>query len=236
VGDHRHSGSCSGAFGSNEAATQGRAFELDTVSAMENAVEDRVGKGGIADDLMPAANRNLAGDQQRAAIVAVVDDLEQIAALLGIERLRPPVVDDQEPDTFDRGQEPRQAALATGLGEVAEQAASPLVEHREALAACLVAEGASQPRLADAGRADDHQMVMVAQPLAGAEFLEQGAVEAAGRTQVDVLDDGGLAQLGFAQPAGEALVLAVGRLAIDQKAEPVFPAQLGGIGRVFAAR
>jgi hypothetical protein len=34
--------------------------------------------------------------QQRAAVVAVVDDLEQIAALLGIERLRPPVVDDQD--------------------------------------------------------------------------------------------------------------------------------------------
>src|SRR6185369_10804487 len=104
------------------------------------------------------------------------DDLEQIAALLGIERLWPPIVDDQQPDAFERGQEARQSALAARLGQVAEQPAGALVEHREAVAAGLVAEGASQPRLADAGRADDDQMMMVTQPFAGDEFLEQGTV------------------------------------------------------------
>ncbi len=76
-------------------------------------------------------------------------------------------------------------------------------------------------------------MMMVAQPFAGGEFLEQGAIEAARRMQVAVFDDGGLAQLGFTQPAGKSLVLAAGRLAVDQEAEPVFPAQLGGVGRVL---
>ena len=66
-------------------------------------------------------------------------------------------------------------------------------------------------------------MMMVAQPFAGGEFLEQSAVEAARRMQVDVFDDGGLAQLRLTQPAGKALVLAAGRLAVDQEAEPVFP-------------
>jgi hypothetical protein len=54
---------------------------------------------------MPAIDRQLAGNQQRAAIVAVVDDLEQIATLLGVERFRSPVVDDQETDVFERGQQ-----------------------------------------------------------------------------------------------------------------------------------
>lgn len=76
-------------------------------------------------------------------------------------------------------------------------------------------------------------MMMVAQPLAGGELLEQRAVEAARRVQIDVFDNGGLAQLGLAQAAGKALVLAAGRLAVDQQAEPVFPAQLGGVGRVL---
>lgn len=124
------------------------------MGAVNDAVEDRVAQRGIGDHLVPFTDGDLAGDQQRAAVVSVVDDLEQIAALLGIERLWPPIVDDQQPDPFERGQEPRQAALAARLGEVAEQAAGALVEHREALAAGLVSEGASQPRLADAGRAD----------------------------------------------------------------------------------
>jgi hypothetical protein len=44
-------------------------------------------------------------DQQRAAVVAVVDDLEHIAALLGIERFQVPIINDQQPDAFERGQQ-----------------------------------------------------------------------------------------------------------------------------------
>jgi len=118
--------------------------------------------------------------------------------------------------------------FAANLNEIAqrvltdaEEAAGPFVQHGETLSARLMAKSASQPRLADTGRADDDQMVMIAQPLAGGELVEQGAVEAAGRVQVDVLHDGGLAQLGRAQPACEALVLAAGRFAVDQQAEPI---------------
>jgi hypothetical protein len=61
-------------------------------------------------------------------------------------------------------------------------------------------------------------MMMLAQPFAGGELLKQSAVEAAGRVQVDVLNDSSLAQLGVAQPAGKPFVLAAGRLAVDQQA------------------
>src|SRR6266851_1368872 len=131
-GRSRHGGSCSRAFGSDETAPQGRPLELDAMGAVDDAVEDRVGQGGIADHLMPPADRNLAGDQQRSAIAAVVDDLEQIASLLGVERLRAPIVDDQQAGAFERGQQPRQAAFAPRLGEVAEQTSGAFVEHREA--------------------------------------------------------------------------------------------------------
>src|ERR1700761_5293620 len=57
--------SCSGAFSRDEPAPQGGPLELDAVSAMENTIEDRIAKGGIADHLMPAIHGNLAGDQQR---------------------------------------------------------------------------------------------------------------------------------------------------------------------------
>ena len=42
-----------------------------------------VGERGIADDLVPAGDRHLAGDDQRAGVVAVFDDLQQVALLLG---------------------------------------------------------------------------------------------------------------------------------------------------------
>ena len=65
---------------------------------MDDAVEDGVGDGWIGDDLMPVLDRHLAGDDGRAALIAVVDDLEQVAALLAGERGEPPVVEDEEFD------------------------------------------------------------------------------------------------------------------------------------------
>jgi hypothetical protein len=60
------------------------------MGAMDDAVENGVSQRGITDDFMPAIDGDLAGDQQRPPVVAIVDDLEQITTLFGIERFRPP--------------------------------------------------------------------------------------------------------------------------------------------------
>jgi hypothetical protein len=56
-------------------------------SAMGASCADR-----DADQVMPAVHGNLAGDDDRAFVVAFLDDFEQIACLVGVERFRPPVV------------------------------------------------------------------------------------------------------------------------------------------------
>jgi hypothetical protein len=60
------------------ALAQTLALKLDPGGIADDAVEDGVGQGGIADDLVAARDRELAGDQERAGVVAVLDDLEQI--------------------------------------------------------------------------------------------------------------------------------------------------------------
>ena len=81
--------SCSGAFTGDEPPAQRGTFEIDAMGAMDDAIESGVGQGGIADHLVPAIDRDLTGDQQGSPVVAIIDDLEQIAALLGVERFRP---------------------------------------------------------------------------------------------------------------------------------------------------
>src|SRR4051794_38179346 len=142
-GRSAHGRSCSRAFAYDETPAQRWTFEIDAMGTMDDAVENGVGQGGIANHLVPAIDRDLAGDQQRSPVVAIVDDLEQIAALLGVERFRPPIVNDQQAGAFKRSQEPGQPAFAARLGEIGEQARGALIEHREALAAGLVAERAS---------------------------------------------------------------------------------------------
>ena len=72
--------------------------EDEAVCVVDETVENGVGDGGIGDDLVPVIDRDLAGDDGRATLMAVVDDLEEIAALVAGERSQSPVVEDEEFD------------------------------------------------------------------------------------------------------------------------------------------
>jgi len=76
-------------------------------------------------------------------------------------------------------------------------------------------------------------MMMVTDPFAARKLEEESAVEVAVGAEVDVLDDGRLAQPGLAQPAGEPLVLAAGRFAVDEQPEPILAAEFAGVGSVL---
>jgi hypothetical protein len=68
-------------------------MEFDPMRVVDDAVEDGVGQRRIADDFVPVVDRHLAGDDQRAGAVAILDDLQQIALLFGKQRFRAPIVD-----------------------------------------------------------------------------------------------------------------------------------------------
>jgi hypothetical protein len=74
---------------------QAVAAQLQTMGVVDDAVEDGVGQGRLADQVVPFVDRDLAGDQRGAAAVAVFDDFEQVVALLGPERLKAPIIEDQ---------------------------------------------------------------------------------------------------------------------------------------------
>ena len=56
------------------------AFDGEPVGVADDAVEDRNGERRILGIGMPLLDRELIGDQRRLAVVAVVEDLERIAA------------------------------------------------------------------------------------------------------------------------------------------------------------
>ena len=61
-----------------------RAFQLEAVSGVGDAVQDRVTERGVPDNFMPKTHGNLAGDQQGAAAVAILDDFQKVAPVLGV--------------------------------------------------------------------------------------------------------------------------------------------------------
>jgi hypothetical protein len=106
----------------------------------------------FGDDLVPVLDRDLAGDDGRSALVAIIDDFEQIAALLAGERSEAPVVEDEQIDPRQHLEEPGIASVAAGERQSFEQPWQPMVEDATIVATGLVAERAGDPTFADAGR------------------------------------------------------------------------------------
>src|SRR6266545_2133469 len=153
--------------------------------------------------------------------MAVVDDLEEIATLLASERGEPPIVEDEEIDPRQHLEKPSIASVAARERECFEQPRKAMIEDGTIVAAGLVAECASDPTLAGSCCSGDEQVVLASDPIAIDELGQEGTVDAARGTQIDIFDDGGLPQRGELQPRDEPSVLPLGDLAIDHEAEPL---------------
>jgi hypothetical protein len=55
--------------------------ELQTVSVVNEAIQDGVAEGWVADNVVPMFNRDLAGDDGGGATVAIIKDLQKVAPL-----------------------------------------------------------------------------------------------------------------------------------------------------------
>ena len=74
-------------------------------------------KSWVADDLMPFVDRDLAGQDGRAAAVALFEDFIEIAAGAGIERIEPPIIEDEELGAGHGSHDAGMAAVAAGRCE-----------------------------------------------------------------------------------------------------------------------
>jgi hypothetical protein len=63
------------------------------VGVVEKAIADGVGQRGLAEVVVPLGGGELAGDDRRAAAVAVFEDLEQVSALLILDGGEAPIVE-----------------------------------------------------------------------------------------------------------------------------------------------
>ena len=68
---------------------------------MNEAVQDGVAQGGVADNFVPMFDGDLAGDDGRGATVAIIEDLQQVAPFGRTENRKAPVVEDQELNPAD---------------------------------------------------------------------------------------------------------------------------------------
>jgi len=90
------------------------AGEVEAGCIVHQPIEDRIGVGWITDQLMPAIDWQLAGDNGGAAAVAIIEDFEKVTTGGGVERLEPPIVEDEKIDTAKSAQRAQVASIAPG--------------------------------------------------------------------------------------------------------------------------
>jgi hypothetical protein len=80
---------------------------------VHEAVENGVGVGGIANDLVPRRERELGGDDRRSAAITLFEDFEQIVTGAGIEGFEAEVVENEEIGAAEGFDQARMAPVAS---------------------------------------------------------------------------------------------------------------------------
>src|SRR5207249_12083917 len=115
------------------------------------AVTECIGQGRIRDVVVPLAGRQLAGDDCAAGTGAVLENLEQIATSVLRERAEREVVEHQDVDAGEAGEEAEVAPVGVGEGEFLVEPGDAAVERAVALPARLLGERTGHVRLPGTG-------------------------------------------------------------------------------------
>ena len=89
----------------------GRDGRPRAVGVVDEATEDGIGEGRLANEVVPGFHGELTGDQCRAAAMALLDDLHEVAPLTGVEAIGTKVVEDQQIDLGQQAEETCEAAV-----------------------------------------------------------------------------------------------------------------------------
>src|SRR4030067_612657 len=144
----------------------GVSFESDPVRVVDEAIEDGVRDRGIADGPVPFFNGDLAYDESGFSSVTVLDDFEEVAALLVGKRGDSPVVEDEEIEACEGVEEFGVPAVAAAYAQLFEEPREADVSCRVPFPAGLVPQGTGEGGLAGPGGPRDDQGVMGADPVA----------------------------------------------------------------------
>lgn len=122
---------------------------------MEEPIERGAGEQRIVEERRPFIQRAIRGEDERATLVALPNDLVEIHGLLALERAQPEVVDDHEIGRREAQESTIVRGVGAGRGELREELMRRRVEDGVAGDAGTMAERLREVALADTGLADE---------------------------------------------------------------------------------
>ena len=178
------------------------------MSIVDEAVQDGVGVGGSPVTSCQADRGSWEVTSPRPTAVSLLENFEQVMTGAGVEGLEAEIVENERVGSAEGLDEARMAPVTPSKRQLLAELRPAMIEDKPTVAAAFLADGASQPALADAGRPDQSEIAVGVDPFALRELLEQGAVETPCSAIVDIFDACLLTQFGGAGPATRTIFVA----------------------------
>src|SRR3989442_7701622 len=134
------------------------------MSIVEQPIADGVGDGSLSELVVPGLDVELAGEDGGAGAVAIVEDLEETAAVLVAQRRESPVIEHEDVDAREACEQAGVAAVGMGERQLLEQPWHAAIEDTRAGTAGLMGERARDEGLAGAGGAGHDDVVVLGDP------------------------------------------------------------------------
>lgn len=175
---------------------------------MQQAIEQGGDGGGVAEQLAPVIDGSVGRQQRRGPFVAPHDDLEQVLGGRVRELSHPEVVDDEQRDGRQVGEEGLAGAVQGGVGQVFEQGVGLAIQHAMPLQNRRAAQRLREVALAGAGRPEQQDVLALGDEAAGRELVDERAVHVLVEIEIEGVERAvGVAEAGLARVTSLRLFL-----------------------------
>src|SRR4051794_21549685 len=166
----------------------GIALEAKDLGVVDESVDHRGGDDVVAEDLAPARERLVGGDDQARALVAAADEHEHQVGGLGVKRDVADLVDDQQRDPLQPIELGVEAAVALRVGQQRNPFAGGAKGDAVAGQTGADPDRDRQMALAGAGRAEQNDVLLAVEEVELAEVQDRLAPQRALEGEVELLE------------------------------------------------
>ena len=178
------------------------AGEFDQLGIVDEAVENGVGQRWILELAVPELDGQSAGNQNTAALLAVLQKFEQERLLVCAHGHQAEVIEDDQINTA-HGLEPHaEPPLRLQCRQLLAKTRQPQITHRFLLINNGFGQRAGEIAFADSGRPHQQHMLVLLEPVEADELLPACFAEVARCAQVDVRRMGALSEPGQFESPG----------------------------------
>jgi hypothetical protein len=202
--------------------SHGRSVESEESTALEDAIDNRLGKILVVKNLSPGGGGLVGGEDHRAfSTMAIVDHVEEHVGGVGPVGEIADFVDDEQRRVSVCNEGVSKTSLAKGRRELVDELGSSDEERIESVLDGAVSDGDGEMGFPAAGFSHEDETSSLGEEVGGKSRAEEGQAYGRLQCEVEVVDGLEERKAGASREATESGLLTLGDLLGDQKREEI---------------